>query len=88
MTNDTPARSRFHRALIGTLIMAAILLAGGTALSWAWNTLAVDLAHAPRVQFRHALAFEVALAAMALLTAASMRLASRRHAAREHPAAR
>jgi hypothetical protein len=76
MTPDAPqTRSRFRRALIGTLAILAMLLVGGVVLTWAWNTLAVDLAQAPRIQFRHALAFEAGLAAVAWLIGASLRRA-------------
>ncbi|HEY7607805.1 MAG TPA: hypothetical protein VIF14_01125 [Alphaproteobacteria bacterium] len=90
MTNDTQARGhgRLRRAAAATLAIAGIALLAGAAMTWAWNTLAVDLADAPRVQFKHALAFEAALAAIAWLTAASARLALRRHEGRERPAAR
>jgi hypothetical protein len=45
------------RLLIGT----AIVLVGGIAVMWSWNTLAVDLFHLPAVKFRHALAAELLL---------------------------
>lgn len=90
MTNDTQARrhGRLRRAATAVLGIAAIALLAGAAITWAWNTLAVDLAQAPRIQFKHALAFEAALAAIAWLAAASARLASRRHEVRGRPAAR
>jgi hypothetical protein len=90
MTNDAQARryGRPRRAVTAVLRITATALLAGAAMTWAWNTLAVDLAHAPPVQFRHALAFEAALAAIAWLAAASALRASRRHEARESPAAR
>ncbi len=43
------------------LVGTAIVLIGGIAMMWSWNTLAVDLFQLPAVKFRHAIAAELLL---------------------------
>jgi len=48
-------------------VVALTILLGGVLMLWAWNTIAVDLFQAPEAKFRHALAFEAAIAALLAL---------------------
>ena len=75
MTNDTRFHARLRRTLFAARALVALLLIGGVLLTWAWNALAVDLAQAPRLQFRHALAFEAAFGALIWLAISAARLA-------------
>jgi hypothetical protein len=76
--NDTAAR-KHHPALVA-LVLACLAVGIGVLLLWGWNTIAVDLFHAPRAKFRHALAAEgVLLAGLAL----NALLARARHCSRD-----
>lgn len=44
-----------------------LLVVGGVFALWGWNSIAVDLFHAPRARFVHGLAFELFLGASVLL---------------------
>lgn len=48
------------------MILLAVLLSGALML-WAWNTIAVELFQAPAIRFKHALAFQAAIAALTAL---------------------
>ncbi|MBM3510432.1 MAG: hypothetical protein FJX61_09910 [Alphaproteobacteria bacterium] len=56
--------TRLHRWGHIVLIATLVVLLGSVALLWGWNTAAVDLFQAPTIKFKHALAFEAALAAL------------------------
>lgn len=64
----------------GAILLAALaaLAAGGVALLWAWNTVAVELFAAPAIGFRHAFAAELAVAILAAIAATAARLGHRR----------
>jgi len=53
----------------------ALLLLGGVSIMWGWDTLAVDLAGANPIKFRHALAFEFVAVGLFLLQGFFIRLA-------------
>ncbi len=80
-TSDNGGRRALRRATIGALELAAALSIGAILLLWAWNTLAAGLAHLPRAEFRHALAFELAIAVVAATAIASARWIAGRGAA-------
>ena len=80
-TNEIRGQHALRRATIGALELAAALSIGAILLHWAWNTLAAGLAHLPRAEFRHALAFELAGAVVAATAIASARWIAGRGAA-------
>ena len=52
-----------------------LLFIGGVSALWGWNTIAVELFHAPKVRFVHGLALELFLAATVSLCVFAARLA-------------
>jgi hypothetical protein len=64
MTTVAPHRRRLHFVARAALSAGTALPVGAVLLLWAWNLLAVDLAGLPRIQFRHALAMELAAAVL------------------------
>lgn len=62
-----------HVGRAGTVVftLAGLGLAT-TALLWGWNTFAVEMLAKPSMQFKHALALEILLAALAALAAAPL----------------
>ena len=77
MTNsiETSRPRRFGAIAAGVV---AAFAAGGAAIVWVWNTIAVEFFTAPAVGFRHALAAEVAVAIVGALFAAVARAGARR----------
>ena len=75
MSDASIARPRHwgHAAVV----VALTILLGGVLMLWAWNTIAVDLFQAPVAEFRHALAFEAAIAALAALPLVLLRRRAR-----------
>ncbi len=59
-----PDSKRPHRWGHALLTATVVILLGSAALRWGWNTVAVDLFQAPAITFKHALAFEAAIAAL------------------------
>lgn len=58
---DTTRPRRWGRTAASA---ALAIMIGGVLGLWAWNTIAVDLFRAPAATFKHALAFEAAIATM------------------------
>ncbi|HZO00876.1 MAG TPA: hypothetical protein VFB93_06725 [Burkholderiales bacterium] len=50
--------------LRNVIVFLTALVVVGLVLLWAWNTVAVGLFSAPVAQFKHALAFEMGIAAL------------------------
>lgn len=65
---------RYGKALVGTL---ALLLAMSIILMWGWNTVAVELLRQEPMAFRHAVALEASLVAVAMVLPLAHRLAGR-----------
>ncbi|HEX9181741.1 MAG TPA: hypothetical protein VF876_00655, partial [Burkholderiales bacterium] len=63
MTLHEPHRSRRWARRAAALLLG--ILAGAGALVWAWNGVAAELFLAPVIRFKHALALQAALAALA-----------------------
>ncbi|MBL8661520.1 MAG: hypothetical protein JNM29_01785 [Candidatus Odyssella sp.] len=80
-TSDNGGRRALRGGAIAMLALAAALSIGAILLLWAWNTLAAGLAHLPRAEFKHALAFELAVAVVAATAIASARWIAGRGAA-------
>lgn len=74
------ARSPHRRRVVRALWILAAFVAGGVVLLWSWNTLAVGLFAAPAVEFKHALAAELAISVAFAIAAWSVRLARPRQA--------
>jgi hypothetical protein len=65
MTNDQTQPAHHRGPGRKALILLAILIGGAVTLLWGWNTLAADFAGLPKAGFRHALAFELSILALA-----------------------
>lgn len=67
-----PRDRRLGRTLI---FVIGLLFIGGVTTYWGWNSIAVELFHAPKARFVHGLALELFLAATVSLCVYAARLA-------------
>ena len=77
MTNEIGASS-LKQASKGWLIVTSIMFGAAILLLWGWDTVAVDLFAAPVAKFKHAVAFELVILALALLGGLALRFARHR----------
>lgn len=66
MTERHHGGARRHWGHSALVIVLTIFVAGAFML-WGWNTLAIELFGAPKIGFKHVLAFQAAVAAMVAL---------------------
>lgn len=57
----------FRRRGHAILMAALFFLVSGALLLWAWNTIAIELLQAPAIRFKHVLALQAAVTALAAL---------------------
>ncbi|MCB1909586.1 MAG: hypothetical protein KDH15_19675 [Rhodocyclaceae bacterium] len=63
---------------VRTLVVAlAVLISTSTALLWGWNTFATEVLDLPAIRFKHALALELIVLAMAAVVPFTWRLFAR-----------
>ncbi len=74
MTEETDNKG--YKMTIAILVAIGVLFVSGVLILWSWNTFAVDLFQAPKMQFRHALAIELLAASIAAIFGLTLRLSS------------
>ena len=60
--------TRFHHFMVGSLSLMAMVFIGAVLLLWSWNTTASGLFQAPEMEFKHALAVELFLGVVFLIS--------------------